>query len=65
MYGVPVETTPFAAPIPLAPGVHYVKLVHPIFNSINREIIIEPRDTVRLVEKLATKKPTSRGGKRK
>ena len=44
--GVAVETTPFAAPIPLAPGVHYVKLVHPIFNSINREIIIEAQKKI-------------------
>jgi len=58
--GIRVETTPFAHPIPLAPGVHYVKLVHPIFNTIKREVIIEPKSTVRLVEKLATKKPASK-----
>lgn len=63
--GVAVETTPFATPIPLAPGVHYVKLVHPIFDSINREIIIESQNTVRLVEKLATKNPARRNGERK
>jgi hypothetical protein len=58
--GIRVETTPFANPIPLAPGVHYVKLVHPIFNTIKREIIIESKNTVRLVEKLATKNPASK-----
>ncbi|MDJ0764124.1 MAG: serine/threonine-protein kinase [Myxococcota bacterium] len=61
--GVHMETTPFAYPLPLAPGVHYVELVHPIFDTLSREIIIEPQKTVRLVEKLATKKkPTKVNG---
>jgi len=51
--GVHVETTPFAAPIPLLPGVHYVKLTNPYFKPVTREITIETGRTVEVVEKLA------------
>jgi hypothetical protein len=54
--GVNLETTPFAQPLPLAPGVHYVELVHPIFDTLRREIVIEPGKTIKLVEKLAAEK---------
>ena len=63
--GVLVETTPFARPIPLMPGVHYIKLVNPIFDTINREVIIESKNTIRLVEKLATPRPVAEKRKEK
>ena len=54
--GVHLETTPFARPLPLAPGVHYVELTHPIFDTVRREIVVEAQKTIRLNEKLAKKK---------
>jgi serine/threonine-protein kinase len=48
-----VETTPFANPIALAPGVHYVKLVNPYFKSVSREITVETGKTIEIVETLA------------
>ena len=50
--GVHLETTPFAAPIPLPPGTHYVELVHPVFDRISREVKVAKGKTVTLVEKL-------------
>jgi hypothetical protein len=54
--GVHLETTPFARPLPLAPGVHYVELTHPIFDTVRREIVIEAQKTIKLNEKLAEEK---------
>ena len=58
--GITVETTPFAYPLPLIPGVHYVELTHPNFDTVSREIIIEPQKTVRLIEKLAARKKNTK-----
>jgi serine/threonine-protein kinase len=51
--GVHMETTPFAHPIPLAPGVHYIKLTNPYFKPVTREITVETGRTFEIVEKLA------------
>ncbi len=51
--GTDVETTPFAAPISLSAGVHYVELVNPYFKELTREIEIRAGETVVLREKLA------------
>jgi serine/threonine-protein kinase len=51
--GVHMETTPFANPIPLTPGVHYIKLTNPYFKPLTREIQVETGRTVEVVEKLA------------
>jgi len=51
--GVHLETTPFAAPLALPPGVHYVELANPYFKSVTREIQIETGETVEMIEKLA------------
>ncbi|MCP4674287.1 MAG: serine/threonine protein kinase [Deltaproteobacteria bacterium] len=63
--GIHLETTPFATPLSLVPGVHYVELTHPIFDKVSREIVIEADKTIKLVEKLATKKPSARAKKKK
>lgn len=52
-----MATTPFATPLPLTPGVHYVEFIHPVFENLTREIIIEAGKTVRMVEHLAEKAP--------
>ena len=57
--GIHLETTPFATPLPLVPGVHYVELIHPVFNTLSREIVIKPQKTVKLTERLATNKTAS------
>ncbi len=54
--GVHLETTPYATPLPLVPGIHYVELTHPMFDTLSREIVIKPDETVRLVEKLGAGK---------
>lgn len=47
--GQDVETTPFARPIPLAPGKHWVTLVHPDAPApVEREIMISAGATVTL-----------------
>ena len=53
-----MATTPFATPLPLSPGVHYVELIHPVFENLTREIIIEAGKTVKMVEHLAEKAPS-------
>ncbi|MCP4606181.1 MAG: protein kinase [Proteobacteria bacterium] len=58
--GVHLDTTPFARSLPLLPGVHYVELTHPIFNTVSREIIVKSNKVIKLVEKLATKKPAAK-----
>jgi eukaryotic-like serine/threonine-protein kinase len=52
-----METTPFAAPLPLPPGVHYVELIHPLFDNLVREVTIKAGETVELVEQLAKESP--------
>jgi serine/threonine-protein kinase len=44
--GEQVETTPFARPIPLAPGLHYVKLTHPSAPEERRDITLSPGETL-------------------
>lgn len=46
--GTTTETTPFARPIPLAPGKHWVTLVHPDAPAVEREIEIVAGETVML-----------------
>jgi len=43
--GQHVETTPFARPIPLAPGAHYVTLVHPDAPAEKRMVSLGPGET--------------------
>jgi serine/threonine-protein kinase len=44
--GEQVETTPFARPIPLSPGTHYVKLTHPQAPEERRDINLAPGETL-------------------
>ncbi len=46
--GQHVETTPFARPIPLAKGKHWVTLAHPDAPPIEREIEVALNETLRL-----------------
>lgn len=46
--GQMVEVTPFAKPIPIAAGVHYVTLKHPAADSIERKIEPKKNETVTL-----------------
>ena len=44
--GQKLETTPFARPIPLAPGTHYVRLEHPLAPTERRTLTIAGGETV-------------------
>jgi serine/threonine-protein kinase len=46
--GERVETTPFARPIPLPPGKHWILLTHPEAPPLEREITVAPGETVTL-----------------
>jgi eukaryotic-like serine/threonine-protein kinase len=46
--GHSVDTTPFARSIPLSPGTHYVKLVHPDAEPETRVVVLAPGDTAHL-----------------
>ncbi len=50
--GERVETTPFAEPIPLTPGVHYVRLEHPAAPTEHRTITLAAGESVLLDVKL-------------
>lgn len=56
--GKHVQTTPFARPVPISPGVHYVDLIHPLFEPVRKEITVKPRETIKMREKLAMKPKT-------
>jgi serine/threonine-protein kinase len=60
--GQKLETTPFAHPIALAPGVHYVTLRHPRAPDQRRVIKILPGQTLTLdVVMAAREKPSDAG----
>ena len=46
--GQHVETTPFAHPIQLSPGVHYLRFDHPDAPSEHRKIDVAPRQFLEL-----------------
>jgi serine/threonine-protein kinase len=46
--GHEVDTTPFARSIPLSPGTHYVKLVHPDAEPETRVVVLAPGDAAHL-----------------
>jgi hypothetical protein len=55
--GEPIDTTPFARAIPLAPGVHYVRLEHPKAPVERRTVTLEPGETVLLDVKMDLPRP--------
>lgn len=61
--GIHLETTPFANSLPLSPGVHYIELKHPVLDTISREVVIQPGQTVKLIEELAMKKTSANESK--
>jgi serine/threonine-protein kinase len=46
--GEQVETTPFARPIPLSPGKHWITLVHPEAPAVEREVTVVTGEVVTL-----------------
>ena len=44
--GQKLETTPFARPIPLAPGTHYVRLEHPQAPTERRTLSVSGGETI-------------------
>ncbi|HVR18350.1 MAG TPA: hypothetical protein VMS65_01595, partial [Polyangiaceae bacterium] len=44
--GQKLETTPFARPIPLAPGIHYVRLEHPLAPPERRTLTVTGGETI-------------------
>ena len=51
--GIEMDLTPFARPLGLAPGIHYVELSNPYFKPVTREVRVVSGETVRLVEQLS------------
>jgi len=51
--GVDMELTPFARPLSLSPGVHYVELSNPYFKTITKEVRVVSGKTIQLVEQLS------------
>jgi len=56
--GEQVDTTPFARPIPLSPGVHYVRLEHPHARTERRTVSLSAGETVLLDVKMDVSRPT-------
>jgi serine/threonine-protein kinase len=55
--GEPVDTTPFARPIPLPAGVHYVRLEHPNAPIERRTVTLGENETVLLDVKMDVAHP--------
>lgn len=55
--GEQVDTTPFARAIPLAPGIHYVRLEHPHAKTERRTVALSPGETVLLDVKMDVSRP--------
>lgn len=55
--GQQLETTPFAHPIPLPAGVHYVRLEHPSAPAERRTVTLGPDETVLLDVKMDVARP--------
>lgn len=60
--GVALETTPFARPIPLSPGRHWVRLTHPDAPAAEREVRVT-RGEVTTLEVVMDLGPTGDAGK--
>ncbi|MCU0662195.1 MAG: serine/threonine protein kinase [Myxococcota bacterium] len=61
--GVHRDTTPFAKPIALTPGVHFVELAHPYFQPVKKEILIEPGKKATILETLILKQTQGKGAR--
>jgi serine/threonine-protein kinase len=55
--GEQVDTTPFARPIALSPGIHYVRLEHPHAKTERRTVSLSPGETVLLDVKMDVARP--------
>jgi serine/threonine-protein kinase len=59
--GQQVETTPFARPIPLSAGKHWITLTHPDAPPVEREVVITTNETVTLDVTMAVGTATDAG----
>jgi eukaryotic-like serine/threonine-protein kinase len=59
--GQKVETTPFARPIPLRAGIHYVRLEHPQAPAERRTIDLAPGETILLDVTMRLRRPEGAG----
>ena len=57
-----VDTTPFARPIPLGAGVHYVRFEHPQAPAERRTVKLAPGETLLLDVTLKVAPPTGDAG---
>jgi hypothetical protein len=55
--GQHVDTTPFARPIPLSAGTHYVRLEHPSAPTERRTVNLSPGETLLLDVSLRVERP--------
>lgn len=55
--GQRLETTPFARPIPLSAGIHYVRLEHPQAPTEHRTVELVPGETVLLDVSMKVRRP--------
>lgn len=62
--GVDVETTPFARPIPLTPGKHWVQLAHPELATFEREVEIGEDQVVTLDVTMSAQADAGAGAER-
>jgi eukaryotic-like serine/threonine-protein kinase len=56
--GQKLETTPFARPIPLSAGTHYVRLEHPFAPTERRTVELLPGETILLDVTLKVRRPS-------
>lgn len=59
--GQQVETTPFARPIPLAAGKHWITLTHPDAPPVEREVVVTTNETITLDVTMAVGTATDAG----
>jgi eukaryotic-like serine/threonine-protein kinase len=55
--GQKVETTPFSEPIPLSPGVHYIRFEHPNSDPVPRRVELLPGQNLLLEVEMPLPKP--------
>ena len=61
--GQRLETTPFARPIPLAAGIHYIRLEHPQAPTERRTIELVPGETILLDVNMKVRRPEGSAAK--
>ncbi len=62
--GMRAATTPFARPLPLSPGTHYVRLENPYSEPVTQEVHVRPGHTSHIAVTLKPKGASSRAKQR-